>query len=120
MATPIPTPSSSNTFVFPTVDQFAYALSSEPHWYNLGIFLQLPSHELNRIGLEYRSEGTLRCLIEVYNSLESIHKVPSWEFLSQVLGKINNDSLANQIYTNYVLKPQKPSCEGMSVTDVVT
>ncbi len=114
------TPSFSNTDVFPTVDQFAYALSSEPNWFNLGIFLQVRTPELKKLELQYRSEGTLRCLIELYNSLESINKVPSWEYLSQVLGKINNDSLANEIYTNYVLKPQKPSCEGMSVTDVVT
>ena len=71
-------------------------LSSEPHWYNLGIILQLPSHELNRIGLEHRSEGTLRCLIEVYNSLESLNKVPTWEFLSQALRRINNIALSNE------------------------
>ena len=93
------------TTVFPTVDQFADALSSEAHWYNLGMFLQVPTHELNRIGLEYRSEGTLRCMIEVYNSLESMGKVPSWEFLSKALRKMNNGSLAHEIYNNYVLKP---------------
>ena len=109
MASNTPSPVSSNTDVFPTVAQFVDALSTEPHWYNLGIFLHVPSHELNRIGLQYRSEGTLRCLIEVYKSLESLNKVPSWEFLSQVLKTINNVALANEIYTNYVLKPQAPS-----------
>ena len=103
-----PNPSSSEeATVFPTVDQFANALSSESHWYNLGIFLQVPTHEMDTIGLNYRSEGTLRCLIEIYKSLESKRRVPSWELLSQVLEKINNDYLASAIYSNYVMKRQK-------------
>ena len=108
MATCVPNPSSSEeATVFPTVDQFANALSSESHWYNLGIFLQVPTHEMDTIGLNYRSEGTLRCLIEIYKSLESKRRVPSWELLSQVLGNINNDSLASEIYSNYVMKRRK-------------
>ncbi len=101
-----------------------------PNWYNLGILLQLSSHELDRIELNYHhSEGTLRCLIEVYKSLEVVNKVPSWEYLSRVLRKIGKIALADEIYTNYVLKPQKPSSlfseessKGtcMSVSDVVT
>ncbi len=100
----------ASTSDIPTVDQFADALSSEPHWYNLGIFLQLPTAELKKLELEYRSMGTQRCLIELYNSLESLNKVPSWEFLSQALGRCNNVALAKEIYTKYVLRPaQKPS-----------
>ncbi len=118
------TPSSSNADVFPTIDQFAYALSSEPHWDYLAIVLQLPTAKLKQLELQYRSMGTLRCLIEVYNSLEIINKVPSWQYLSQALRKIGNNSLADEIYTNYVLEPQKPSSlfseessKGMSVSD---
>ena len=107
MATCAPIP--SLTTVFPTVDQFAYALSSEPHWYTLGVFLQVPTHELTTIGLEHQKEGIQRYLIEIFKSLESKNKVPSWEFLSQVLGKMNNDLLGNQIYAKYVLKRPKTS-----------
>ena len=98
--------------VFPSIDQFAYALSSERHWYNLGIFLQVPAHELNRIEVEYHSKGTLRCLIEVYGILDSMGRVPSWEFLSEVLRKIESHSLANEIYINYV--QTKTSSQGSS------
>ncbi len=68
--------------------------------------------------------GFQRCLIELFNSLEFLNKVPSWEYLSQAVRKSNNVPLANEIYTNYVLKPQKPlslssegSSKGMSVSD---
>ncbi len=112
------------TDVFPTIDQFAYALSKEPQWHFLGIFLQVPEHKLNRIEREHHFDGTLRYLIEVYESLEVVNKVPSWEYLSQALRKIDNNSLADEIYTNYVLEPQKPSSlfseessKGMSVSD---
>ncbi len=111
MASSAPTPSPSNTDVFPTVAQFAYALSTEPHWFNLGIFLQVPTAELKKLELQYSSMGFQRCLIELYNSLESLNKVPTWECLSQALKMIDNVALANEIYTNYaVLRPaQKPS-----------
>ncbi len=120
-----PTPSSSNTDVFPTVAQFADALSSEPHWFNLGIFLQVPTAELKKLELQYSSMGIQRCLIELYNSLESLNKVPTWEYLSQALRKRNNIALANEIYSKYVLRPpQKPSLlssegfsKGMSVSN---
>ncbi len=121
----IPTPSPSSTNVFPTVVEFANALSSEPHWYNLGTFLQLPTAELKKLELQYNSMGTQRCLIELYNSLELLDKVPSWEYLSRALRMSNNIALANEIFTKYVFKPaQKPSSlssEGssrsMSVSD---
>ncbi len=111
--------------VVPTIAQFAYALSSEPHWFNFGIFLQVPIAELKQLELQYSSMGIQRCLIELYNSLESLNKVPTWIDLSKALRMSNHITLANEIYTKYVLRPaQKPSSlssqrssKGISVSD---
>ena len=89
----------------PNISQFAEVLSQEPDWYTLGIFLDAPTHKLDAIGLHFRGDSCLRCLIELYKCLESQAKTPSWEFIAKSLRRMNNHSLADKIKANYSVIP---------------
>ena len=93
---------SSKALPSPTIDQFAEELVKEPRWYDLGIFLGVPTHELDNIGLNYRQEGTMRCLIEMYKCLVSRQKLRSWEDIAEALSRINNEYLSHHIKQKYL------------------
>ena len=58
----------------PTIDQFVQELDKESRWYDLGVFLGVPTSELDIIGQNYRLEGIQRCLIELFKCLHSRSK----------------------------------------------
>ena len=88
----------------PSVDEFAEALAPESRWYTFGILLGIASHALDVISDNYSSEGVVRCLRQLYQcaktSLEE--KRLSWEYIIIILRKIDNNALADKIYSRYL------------------
>ena len=88
-----------------TVDLFTSDLESVgPKWYDLGIFLGISTHELDVIGKYHGSEGTQRCLIELFKCFQSRTKPVSWNDITDALTKIHNNYLADQIRDKYIRK----------------
>ncbi len=98
----------------PSIDQFAEVLSKGPDWYSLGVFLGVPSNELNTIGENYNKISVARCLIEVYQCLERLGKAPSWDFIASKLRALDHHALAEQIDTTYIHPSTEPPSESSS------
>ena len=94
---------SSYTAPPPTITEFASVMSEETGWYIFGTFMGVPANELDNIGLNYRTEGVMRCLIEMYKCIESRGLPLSWEHIVDSLRKMNNYSLADKIHSKYIL-----------------
>ena len=94
---------SSYTAPPPTITEFASVLSEETGWYIFGTFMGIPADELDNIGLNYRTEGVMRCLIEMYKCIESRGLPLSWEHIVKSLRKMDNRSLADKIHSKYIL-----------------
>ena len=95
--------------LLPTVDLFTSELESVgPKWYDLGVFLGISTHELDVIGKYHGSEGTQRCLIELFKCFQSSTKPVSWNDITDALTKIHNIYLADQIHNKYVRTVSSP------------
>ena len=92
----------------PTVVEFTEIISSVSDWYTLGIFLGAESKDLKNIDLLHRSSGVMRCLAEVYEYLETRGMIPTWEFLSSCLKRMNNTKLAKQIDVEFIVSSIRP------------
>ena len=92
---------------YPLIDQFAEELVKEPKWYTLGIFLGVPTHELDAINLGYSSEGIMRCLIEVHKYIQSNDIYLSWARVAKCLERMNNLYLARLIKDKYIAESSK-------------
>ena len=97
-----------------SIDQFAKVLSKELDWYSLGIFLGVPSHDLNTINHEYSRISVTRCLIEVYQCLERLWKAPSWNSIASKLRTMGNHALADHIDSTYIHPSLEPPSESSS------
>ena len=93
----------------PTIDQFVQELDKESRWYDLGVFLGIPTSELDIIGQNYRLEGIQRCLIELLKCLQSRSKPVSWNDIIEALIKMHNNHLANQICHKFLPSQYLPS-----------
>ena len=91
----------------PTIDQFAEVLSQEADWYTLGTFLSVPQHELEWIHRTYGTEKVARCLIALYQCLQSREMPLSWDSVAEALNRMNNKKLANKIYSDHILPFQQ-------------
>ncbi len=98
----------------PSIDQFAEVLSKGPDWYSLGVFLGAPHNELNTIGENYNKISVTRCLIEVYQCLERLGKVLSWDFIASRLRALENNALAEHIDSTYIHPSTEPPSESSS------
>ena len=76
-------------------------LLKEPRWYTLGIFLGVPTRELDAIGSNHSQEGTTKCLVKMHNYLQSTGKPLSWEKIASSLWKMDNCDLARCISKKY-------------------
>ena len=86
-----------------SIDQFVQELDKEHRWYDLGIFLGVPTSELDIIEQHYRLEGIQRCLIELFKCFQSRRNEPvSWNNIATALTKMHNNNLADQICHKYV------------------
>ena len=93
----------------PTIADFAGELVSESRWYELGVFLGLPTYELDTISREYSREGVMRCLIEMYKRMEERGTLPSWGKISAALRTMNNNRLAQYITSRCIQSSQQDS-----------
>ncbi len=98
----------------PSIDQFAEVLSKGPDWYSLGVFLGVPSNELDTIGENYSKISVTRCLIEVYKCLERLGKAPSWDFIASKLRALDHHALAEHIDSTYIHPSIEPPSESSS------
>ena len=87
----------------PSVAQFVKALYNEPNWYMLGVFMDVPTTELDTIDRNYGKDGKMRCLTEVYKFITSKSLPLSWQFIAKSLKNMNNNALAEQIESDYIL-----------------
>ena len=66
-------------------------------WYMLGVYLELPSHELDKIRQQFLSEGVERCKAAMFNLwLRSTQKA-SWELIANGLECSGEKVLAEKI-----------------------
>ena len=104
----------------PTIAEFADELASVSDWYDLGIFLGLPTYELDTISRYYSREDVMRCLIEMYKCMAKGGELPSWEEISAALRAMNNNRLAQNITSRYIQSSQQdPSIEEVSTPETV-
>ena len=96
----------------PSVAQFVKALHNEPDWYTLGVFMAVPTTELDRIARNYSKDSIRRCLIEVYKFIKSKSLPLSWQLIAESLKDMDNNALAKQIESDYIL----PSLEASPVS----
>ena len=89
----------------PTITDFTKILSEETRWYTFGTFMGIPHNELDEIGSSYRTEGVMRCLIEIYKCIETRGLPMSWELIAESLSNMKNYSLAKRIQSDYNLLP---------------
>ena len=93
----------SDRILLPTVDLFTAELDSVgPKWYDLGMFLGISTHELDVIGKYHGSEGTQRCLIELFKCFHSRTRPVTWNDIVDALTKMHNNYLAECICHNQV------------------
>ena len=92
----------SDQIPLPTIDQFAEELVKEPRWYDLGVFLGVPTYKLDVIGRDY--QGTQRRLIELFKYFQSHGKVVSWNDIVDALTKMQHKDLADQLRQKYILQ----------------
>ena len=91
----------------PTVDCFAEELVKEPRWYDFGIFLGVPSHELESIKNVYSTNGTTRCLMEMHKWLERTKILFTWGDVAKALSRMDNFQLARHISQKYSSEEDK-------------
>ena len=70
--------------------------------------------------LHHSSKGVMRCLVELHEHLRTIGRIPSWEFLSSCLKRMNEIELANQIDSKYIITPFRQSSVGSEGQEVMT
>ena len=104
--------------ISPTNAEFTEILSTVSDWYTLGIFLGAESKDLKNIDL-HRSVGVKRCLIELYEYLETRGRIPTWKFLSSCLKRMNNAVLhvAKRIDAKFIVSPIRPQNSREGTTD---
>ena len=90
-----------------SIDQFVQELDKEPRWYDLGIFLGVPTSELDIIGQNYRLEGIQRCLIELFKCFQSRSKPVSCVLMSIVDRFLSNDMHLKHVFKDYTTQLQK-------------
>ena len=102
----------SDQIPLPTIRQFAEELVKEPRWYDLGVFLNVPTYELDVINVAREYQGTQRRLIELFKYFQSHGKVVSWNDIVDALTKMQRKDLADQLHQKYILQtvPLSPHC----------
>ena len=94
---------SSTPSKIPTITEFANVLSDEPSWYAFGIFMNVSTIDLDTIDRNYGREGNMRCLIEMYTTMETRGLSLSWERIVESLKGVKNFGLAEKVRLKYIL-----------------
>ena len=90
----------------PTIDNFAEILSEEAAWYDFGIFLGVSTRDLDLISKNHGSEGSRRCMIEIYKCVQKQREPLTWVRVVDVLTRLKNYSLADKIERNFMMPSQ--------------
>ena len=93
---------SCSTLAPVTADLFAEELEKEPKWYDFGVYLGIPTNELDSIQATYMFEGQRRFLIEIYKCLERRTNPIQWKAIIEVLRRLKNNKLADDLDRKYV------------------
>ena len=107
----------------PTNDEFAEVLFEVVGWYTLGIFIGVPSRDLDEIDKTYSKDEPMRRLIEMYKCIKKRGIPLSWKHVADSLIRMNYRALADQIYSNYILPSWDclPSaCEPQQLQELIT
>ena len=89
--------------VSPTPDLFSEILSKAgSNWFDIGVYLEASTANLEYIQQNYGTHGVVRCLIEVHKCLVMKGKL-TWESIATALRRLDNHALAEFIHSNYIL-----------------
>ena len=80
-----------------TVTSFLVELRQVTDWYMLGVYLELPPHELDKIRHIFHSDGIERCKVALFELWTKTKPKCSWEELSGALEKCGNVALSVKI-----------------------
>ena len=82
-------------------------------WYTLGVYLKMPSEELQDIEGRCSRDGIKRCKIELFTSWMKRYPNASWADVARALGKCNENTTADQI-RQFHLPPSPPATAAAS------
>ncbi len=86
-----------------TADEFVKVLKPfGTHWFDIGVYLGASTEKLKEIRKVYTSDGVVTCLAELHDCLEKKGKL-TWESIATALRELDNNALAESIYSNYIL-----------------
>ncbi len=94
-------------YTTPSTLEFTEELVQETRWYELGVYLGIPTHQLDHVQINYSCYGTIRCMIEMYKCLESNNVSRSWENIAKALWRMGNKRLSNEIKEKYAMSIKK-------------
>ena len=77
-------------------------------WYTFGVYLKMPSEELQDIEGRCSRDGIKRCKIELFTSWMKRYPNASWADVARALGKCNENTTADQI-RQFHLPPSLPA-----------
>ena len=80
-----------------TVTSFLLKLRQVTDWYMLGVYLDLPLYELDKIRHIFHNEGVERCKVALFDLWTRTKPKCSWEELSGALEKCGNVALSVKI-----------------------
>ena len=100
----------------PSVEVFVEVLKSETRWYTFGVFLSIPSQDLELI-CNSGTQSIETCLISLYENLNQRGEMCSWGVIADVLRKMNNIRLAETVYRDHILPAASRSTPSMYPID---
>ena len=80
-----------------TVPSLMTKLRQVTDWYMLGVYLELPSHELDKIRHQFHSDGVERCKAALFDLWTRSSLNVSWEVISSALRKCGETVLAERV-----------------------
>ena len=86
-----------------TVTSFLLKLRQVTDWYMLGVYLDLPPYELDKIRHIFHNEGVERCKVALFDLWTRTKPKYSWEGLSGALEKCENVALSVKILEQHVV-----------------
>ncbi len=81
-----------------TMGEFVEQLKEECRWYDLGVFLNVSTSELDHISRTFPHYGITKCFEELYKCIDG--KKLTWNMIVESLRRMENIRLANKINLN--------------------
>ena len=104
--------------LFPSLSLFLVELKTVIEWYLLGIHLGIETHHLDEIAASFGLQGVGVCLAKVYGEYKDCKGgPPSWEVVTEALGKMDKIALADEIKKKYLVEEMDTTSTGDSESD---